>query len=74
MASLETLPLVVLIIPHFVMIYSFMILSGSYMLRTEVQKRVRKEPKGNIRRLVFGLLPLLGLIPYIVLFVLIFSH
>ena len=74
MVSLETFPLVVLIIPQFIMVYSFMILPSSYMLKPEMEKRVRKEPKGNVRRLIFGLLPLLGLIPYIVLFVLIFSH
>lgn len=71
---METLPLVVLIIPEFVMVYSFMIFPASFMLRPEIEKRIQKEPKGTARRLVYRLLPLLGLIPYVVLFILILPH
>ena len=74
MVSLETFPLVVLIIPEFVMVYSFMIFPASFMLRPEIEKRIQKEPKGTARRLVYRLLPLLGLIPYVVLFILILPH
>jgi len=63
MVSFETFPLVLIIIPQFVMVYSFMILPGSFMLRSEIEKRARREAKGTFRRLVYGLLPLLGLIP-----------
>ena len=58
-------------IPLFVMVYSFMILPCSYLLKQDID-RIRSEKavakKGN--KYVYALLPLLGLLPYVVLVVL----
>jgi len=62
--------LITLVIPVFVMVYSFMILPCSYLLKEDIDKiRAGKEARtGN--RYIYALLPLLGLIPYLTLAIL----
>jgi len=66
--SIVSMPVVVLLIPMFVVVYSFMVLPPSVLLREDLG-RLMKDP-GPVpapRRYAYSLLPLLGLVPYVVL-------
>ena len=58
-----------LYVPIFAVVYSIIVIPPSYVLRKEGGKRPLVEGGGkSARRYFHGLLPLLGLIPYIILF------
>lgn len=56
--------LVVLVIPMFVIVYSFIVLPPTYLLRKEIDKMREMKGRGQGHRYWYALLPLLGLIPY----------
>ena len=70
--SIVSLPIVLLLLPMFVVVYSFMVMPPSVLLRADLE-RLRAErsagpaPVPDTRRYAYALLPLLGLVPYIVL-------
>lgn len=65
---LVTIPLIFLLIPLFVVVYSFIILPCSSLLREEIDGiRQKKAMERKINKYIFGLLPLVGLTPYLVL-------
>ncbi len=55
--------LVVMVIPLFVMVYSFIVLPPTYLLREEIAE-IRREHPQETHKYRYALLPLLGLIPY----------
>ena len=60
-------------IPIFVMVYSIIIVPPTYLLREETKVSTSIHPgkeEHNYRRYFYALLPLLGLVPYFLLFVL----
>lgn len=71
--SFAALPLVLFMIPMLVVVYSFMLLPCSYLLKDDID-RVRENTmaRSKVNKYVYTLLPLLGLIPYVVLGILIF--
>ncbi len=63
--SLVTIPMILFVIPLFVVVYSFMILPCSNLLKEEVDRiREKKVTKRRINKYIYGLFPLIGLIPY----------
>jgi hypothetical protein len=66
--SLSTIPPILFLIPLFVVVYSFMILPCSSLLKEEID-RIREEKviKRRINKYIYGILPLIGLIPYFIL-------
>ncbi|MCK4310701.1 MAG: hypothetical protein KAV80_04540 [Methanomicrobia archaeon] len=66
--SLITIPMILFVIPLFVVVYSFMILPCSNLLKEEIDGiRQEKVTKRRINKYIYGLLPLIGLIPYFIL-------
>ena len=66
--SLGTIPPILFLIPLFVVVYSFMILPCSSLLEEEIDGiRQEKVTKRRINKYIYGLLPLIGLIPYFIL-------
>jgi hypothetical protein len=56
--------LVLFMIPLFVMVYSFIVLPPTYILRKEIESIRNTNTEKRIHKIMGGLLPLLGLIPY----------
>ena len=70
--SLSAIPPILFLIPLFVVVYSFMILPCSKLLKEEIDMmREEKVIKRKINKYIYGLLPLIGLIPYFILGILI---
>jgi hypothetical protein len=65
--TLEGLILVSFMIPLFVMVYSFIVLPPTYILRKKIESIRTPRPEKGVHRMFGGLRPLLGLIPYFVL-------
>jgi hypothetical protein len=68
--SIVSLPIVLLLVPMFVVVYSFMVLPPSVLLREDLGRLREGKAPGPVpasRRYAYALLPLLGLVPYIVL-------
>lgn len=68
--SIVSMPIVVLLIPMFVVVYSFMVLPPSVLLREEIGRLREGKGAGPVpgpSRYAYALLPLLGLVPYIIL-------
>lgn len=61
--TLPNLFLVIMVVPLFVIVYSVIVLPPSYVLRKEIDAMRTKHPEGD-HKYRYGLLPLLGLIPY----------
>ncbi len=64
--TLGSLFIVVMVIPLFVIVYSVIVLPPTYLLRKEISEIRKLYPEGT-HKYRYGLLPLLGLIPYFVL-------
>lgn len=64
-AALTNFLLVIMVIPLFVIVYSVIVLPPSYVLRNEIATIRMNQPEGK-HKYRYGLLPLLGLIPYAV--------
>jgi len=68
--SIASLPVALLLLPMFVVVYSFMVLPPSVLLRDDLDRLREERGPGAVpaqRRYAYALLPLLGLVPYIVL-------
>ena len=68
--SIVSLPIVLLLLPMFVVVYSFMVLPPSVLLREDLERLREGKGPGPVpapRRYAYALLPLLGLVPYVVL-------
>lgn len=61
--TVASLFLVVMVIPLFVIVYSFIVLPPTYLLREEITE-IRREQPQRTHKYRYALLPLLGLIPY----------
>jgi hypothetical protein len=69
--TFEGLILVSFMIPLFVMVYSFIVLPPTYILRKEIESIRVSRPEKDDHRILGGLRPLLGLIPYFALTIII---
>lgn len=72
--SLAATPLFFALIPLFVVVYSFIILPCSILLKEDIDRiREQKVMKRRINKYIYGLLPLIGLTPYFVVGILILT-
>ncbi|MBU7033345.1 MAG: hypothetical protein HXS53_12510 [Theionarchaea archaeon] len=55
------------LIPLFVIVYSFIVLPPTYLMRNEIESIRNASMEKRTHRILSGLLPLLGLIPYFVI-------
>jgi len=65
--TIWTLPVIMVLIPMFSMAYSFMVIPCSVIMKDDLEVARQASAPTKVNRYLYGLIPLFGLLPYLVL-------